>query len=68
MRLRFRRSICAGPLSIVTVATFARRTGPFLPGTVRRSMAARSARTLLGSLTRIGTCRSGRFIFVRSVS
>ncbi len=68
LRLRFRRSIWAGPLSTVMSATFASSTGPCAPGTVRRPRASRSARTASGSLTRIGTWRSDRFILASAWS
>ena len=53
---------------MLRLATLPSSTGPFLPGTVSRSSAPRSARTASGSLTRIGTWRWAKFSLAKEVS
>ena len=62
LRLRLMRLMTEGPLSRLTLATFTSGIMPARLGTSSCSMSATLVRASSGSLTRIGTWRSARFI------
>ena len=68
LRLRFRRSMTAGPPAISSVATWLSMTGPRAPGTARRPSNSRSWRAESASFTTIGTCRWLRLSLASEVS